>query len=120
MRKDNTIDYIEIPAVNLPATKSFFSTVFGWEFFDYGEEYSSFSKAGIQGGFFQSELSANTENGSVLVVLYSDDLEKTEEKVKKAGGIIARSVFQFPGGRRFHFIEPSGNEIAVWSDNETA
>jgi predicted enzyme related to lactoylglutathione lyase len=109
------INYVELPAKNIPATKAFFESVFAWSFIDYGEEYTAFSNSGIEGGFFLSELVSRTENGACLLVLLSDDLEATELRVKKAGGIISQDIFSFPGGRRFHFIEPSGNELAVWS-----
>jgi len=110
------INYLEFPAKNIGATKVFFSTVFGWSFTDYGPEYSAFSNAGIEGGFYKSDLSASTENGSTLVVIYSDNLEQTKTKITGAGGRIIKPVFEFPGGRRFHFSDPNGNEYAVWSD----
>lgn len=116
MRRNGKIDYIEFPAVDMQSTKSFYSETFGWDFVDHGQEYASFSKAGVEGGFYQSEQSANTENGSVLIVLYSENLEDTLGKVKKAGGVIVQPIFTFPGGRRFHFLDPNGNELAVWSD----
>lgn len=116
--KHEKINYVEFPAVNLAATKQFFNQVFGWEFVDYGEEYTAFSNQGLDGGFFKSALASSTENGAALIVLYSHDLELTLSKVEKAGGSVVRPIFSFPGGRRFHFKEPSGNELAVWSDKE--
>jgi uncharacterized protein len=110
-----TINYVEYPAKDIEATKQFFSTAFGWSFVDYGPDYTAFSNQGLHGGFFRSEQCSSTENGGALIVLLSQDLEATEAKVKKAGGIICKEIFSFPGGRRFHFIEPSGNELAVWS-----
>lgn len=110
------INYIELPAANLAATKTFFQQVFSWQFTDYGPEYSAFSESGVMGGFFQSDKASNTDNGGALVVLYSSDLEGSQAKVEAAGGQIKQAIFSFPGGRRFHFIEPSGNELAVWSD----
>jgi predicted enzyme related to lactoylglutathione lyase len=109
------INYVELPAKNIPATKDFFEQAFAWTFIDYGDEYTAFSNSGIEGGFFQSELVSSTANGACLLVLLSDDLEATERRVKNAGGKISQTIFSFPGGRRFHFIEPSGNELAVWS-----
>lgn len=119
MNEHEKINYVELPAKNLSATKDFFSTVFGWSFQDFGPEYSAFSNQGIDGGFFKSELSSSTDNGAALIVFYSNDLEATQEKVKKANGDIIKPIFTFPGGRRFHFLEPSGNEFAVWSDIDT-
>ena len=116
MNKHEKINYVEFPAKDIEACKSFFSSVFGWKFVDYGPEYSAFSDEGIDGGFYQSELSSSTKNGSTLVVFYSNDLDSTLLKIKDAGGEIIKPVFSFPGGKRFHFSDPSGNEFAVWSD----
>jgi len=116
MNDHEKINYIEFPSCNLNASKSFFKKVFGWSFQDFGPEYTAFSDAGIDGGFFKSELKATTANGSALVVFYSNNLEDTLSKVVEAGGSIVKEIFSFPGGRRFHFTEPSGNELAVWSD----
>jgi predicted enzyme related to lactoylglutathione lyase len=109
------INYVEFPARNLEATKAFFKKAFGWSFVDYGPEYSAFSGEGLDGGFFKSSLSATSDNGSALIVFYSERLEETQAKVERAGGRIVKPIFSFPGGRRFHFEEPSGNEFAVWS-----
>jgi predicted enzyme related to lactoylglutathione lyase len=114
--KNNKIDYIEIPTKNIEATKTFFSDVFGWSFVDYGPDYSSFAAQGVDGGFFKSDLVVSTKNGSPLIVLYSNLLEATQDKIKKAGGKIVKPIFSFPGGRRFHFSDPNGNEFAVWSE----
>jgi uncharacterized protein len=116
MPDHNKISYVEFPARDIGATKAFFAKVFAWEFTDYGSEYTSFSDQGLDGGFFHSDLCASTEKGSALIVFYSRDLESTQSKVEQAGGSISKAIFSFPGGRRFHFIEPSGNEFAVWSD----
>jgi len=116
MKESGKINYIEMPSKDLAATKRFFSTVFGWSFVEYGKEYVAIENAGMDGGFYKSGKKALTENGSVLVVLYSSNLETTLEKVKSAGGIIIRDIFSFPGGRRFHFSDPNGNEYAVWSE----
>ncbi len=115
MHKSELINYVEFPASNISATKAFFEQAFSWSFIDYGPEYSAFSDAGLDGGFFQSNLISSTANGACLIVLWSDDLEKTAQKVIDSGGIITQAIFSFPGGRRFHFTEPSGNELAVWS-----
>ena len=116
MNRHEKINYVEFPAKDLAATKSFFEAVFGWEFEDYGPEYSAFSDEGLDGGFFKSELESSTRSGAALVVFYSNALEETLSKVEAAGGEIVKPIFRFPGGRRFHFAEPSGNEFAVWSD----
>ena len=116
MNEHEKINYVEFPAKDIAATKSFFTTVFGWSFVDYGPEYTAFSNEGIDGGFFKSDLTASTENGSALIVFYSQELEQTQSKIEKAGGTIIKPIFSFPGGRRFHFCDPNGNEYAVWSD----
>lgn len=116
MNEHEKINYIEFPARDLQSTKEFFREAFGWSFQDFGPEYSAFANEGIDGGFFKSELSSSTKNGAALVVFYSKDLEATQVKVENASGIIVKPIFSFPGGRRFHFTEPSGNEFAVWSD----
>ena len=116
MSTHEKINYIEFPAFDLAVSKTFFIKAFGWSFLDYGPEYTSFSDSGIAGGFYKAELSARTETGSALIVLYSNDLERTLSKVVDAGGTILKQIYAFPGGRRFHFSEPSGNELAVWSE----
>ncbi len=115
MSHHGKIDYVEFPASNLEATKAFFASAFGWSFTDYGPEYTAFSSSGLDGGFYQAALKSQTASGGALVVLYSDDLEQTQATVLSCGGEIVKPIFGFPGGRRFHFTEPSGNELAVWS-----
>ncbi|MAO39348.1 MAG: glyoxalase [Pseudohongiella sp.] len=110
------INYIELPATDIEGTKRFFAKAFGWEFIDYGPDYAAISGAGLDGGFYKSTLRATTETGSALMVLYSTDLETSLGNVKNAGGKIVKPIFSFPGGRRFHFTDPSGNEYAVWSE----
>ncbi len=114
--KHESINYIEFPANNFAATKTFFKAVFAWEFQDYGEEYTAFSRAGLDGGFYKSTTASKTENGAALLVIYSENLEETLAKVSANGAVITKGIFAFPGGRRFEFCEPSGNELAVWSD----
>lgn len=116
MKETGKINYIEIPARDLAATKAFFTEAFGWSFVDYGPDYAAIENAGIDGGFFKSDQVVSTKNGSVLVVLFSAELEATLEKVKASGGQIVQDIFSFPGGRRFHFSDPSGNEYAVWAE----
>ena len=119
MNEHEKINYVEFPSKDIQATKDFFNNAFGWSFQDFGPEYSAFSNQGLDGGFYKADLASSTNNGAALIVLYSNDLESTQEKVKKANGNIVKPIFLFPGGRRFHFTEPSGNEFAVWSDKNT-
>lgn len=117
MTKHEKINYVEFPASDFTATKHFFNQVFGWTFVDYGPEYISFANAGLDGGFYHSDLKSRRETGSVLIVFYSEDLKQTLSKVESAGGEIILAIFSFPGGERFHFSDPNGNEFAVWSDH---
>lgn len=112
MREDGKIDYVEFPAGDLPATKGFYRDAFGWSFTDYGPEYAAMAE-GLDGGFHADPAEAVKKP---LVILYAHDLEAMESKVKSAGGTITRPIFSFPGGRRFHFTDPSGNELAVWGE----
>ena len=116
MSAHHKINYVELPSHDLVKTKAFYSVAFGWDFIDYGPEYTAITGAGVDGGFFASELNANTANGSALVVLYSQDLEASLQAVESAGGEVVKAIFSFPGGRRFHFADPVGNELAIWSD----
>lgn len=115
MPEHEKINYLEYAARDIDATKAFFSQVFGWEFEDYGPDYTAFSNQGVDGGFYRADLSSSVDKGAALTVFYSDELEATEQKVIAAGGEIIKPIFSFPGGRRFHFTEPSGNEFAVWA-----
>jgi len=106
------IHYVELGVQGIPETKRFYGEAFGWEFTDYGPTYSSFSSTGLDGGFDAD----NKLIGKPLVILYSAKLEEAQTRVEKAGGKIVKPIFSFPGGRRFHFADPSGNELAIWSD----
>ncbi len=117
MSTDNKIDYIELPAKDLDLAKSFYSNTFGWSFEDYGPEYCAFNDGRLDGGFFKSDRSVSVASGSALVVLYASDLEAILSKVTAQGGTIIREIFSFPGGRRFHFADLNGNELAIWSDS---
>lgn len=110
---NNHIDYIEFKAKGLEQIKAFYSSVFGWKFTDYGPTYTAFSESGISGGFEKTE---GAIAHGVLVVLYHEDLLGLKTKIPECGGEIVRDIFSFPGGKRFHFKDPSGNELAVWSD----
>jgi predicted enzyme related to lactoylglutathione lyase len=107
------INYVELSATDIPATKAFYAKAFGWTFTDWGEGYASFENSGLSGGFAKADR--NTTGGP-LVILYSSALEETQKTVESAGGRIAKPIFSFPGGRRFHFLDPNNNELAVWSD----
>jgi predicted enzyme related to lactoylglutathione lyase len=111
--KNNHISYIELTANDLEKTKIFYHNTFGWEFTDYGVEYTSFNKSGLFGGF---KISNEKIVNGALVVLYHDDLNTIKEQIISAGGKVSVEIFTFPGGSRFHFLDPSGNELAVWSD----
>jgi predicted enzyme related to lactoylglutathione lyase len=116
---DRHINYIELPATDMSAAKAFYADVFGWSFTDYGPDYASFSakEAGVDGGFrADGEVQPAPAATGVLVVLYASNLEATLGRVQKARAQIVKPIFSFPGGRRFHFLDPSGNELAVWSD----
>ncbi len=116
MNEHEKLNYVEFPARDLSSTQAFFGRAFNWKFEDFGPDYCAFSGQGLDGGFYRSELYSSTQGGAALLVFYSDDLEATQAKITQAGGRIEKPVFAFPGGRRFHFSEPSGNEFAVWSD----
>ncbi len=116
MGRHMKIDYVEIPSTDLNLTKRFFSRVFGWEFTDYGTQYTAFSGAGLDGGFYLADQSSRSDAGATLAIFYSDLLDETRNAVVEAGGQIIRETFEFPGGKRFHFIEPSGSEFAVWTE----
>jgi len=113
--QDKTINYIEFPLTNVSKTKAFYSSVFGWSFQDWGPNYLSFSGAGIDGGF-NGEDKTLVQKPGILVVLFSEDLDKTLTEVKAAGANVTRGIYDFPGGRRFHFIDPNGNELAIWAE----
>ncbi len=112
------VDYIEFPATDIEATKRFYQDVFGWKFQDYGPDYTSFLDGRLAGGFNKDAEIAGADGKKTrgpLIVIYATSLEDTYAKVTKAGGKIVREIFGFPGGRRFHFSDPNGNELAVWS-----
>lgn len=118
MPNDKKIDYIELPAADLDAVEAFYSVCFGWTFTDFGPEYRAFSDGRLAGGFFKSEMQSSAKHGAALVVLFAHDLEAAKQQVIDNGGSIATDIFPFPGGRRLHFLDPHGNELAIWSDTE--
>ncbi|WP_114791366.1 hypothetical protein U0035_00505 [Niabella yanshanensis] len=109
--KHQQVQYLEFLSGDLEAAKTFYSQAFGWSFTDYGPNYTAFEGDFLDGGF----TSGTPVNGSILVILYSEDLVQTRKQVLAAGGKISQEIFEFPGGRRFHFIDPDGYELAVWS-----
>jgi predicted enzyme related to lactoylglutathione lyase len=111
---DRRIDYIEFRATDVAKAKAFYASVFGWKFTDYGPDYTSFEDGRITGGFTLAEGSASG-GGNPLVVIYAKDLAEVERAVVAAGGEVLDHI-EFPGGKRFHFLDPVGNKLAVWSD----
>lgn len=110
----HAIDYIEIPVTDLAAAKRFYGQAFGWTFNDYGPEYAGLVSGGREQGGLRPVDEVST--GGPLVILFSRDLDASLESVRRAGGRITTEPFEFPGGRRFHFADPSGNELAVWAE----
>ena len=110
---DRRIDYIEFPVDDIGVAKAFYGAVFGWKFTDYGPDYAAFEDGRLAGGFRGGETPTR---GGALVVIYATALEEVRDAVALAGGTIVTEPFDFPGGRRFHFTDPAGNELAVWSD----
>ena len=114
MRPENRIDYVEIPVTDMHKARAFFEGMFGWEFVEWGDEYYSFNDGRLDGGI---RLSAEPAPATgVLIVFYSDDLERDVQRVQELGGTISQEIFSFPGGRRFHFIDPVGTEFAIWTE----
>ena len=120
MYEHEKLNYLEFATRDLEASKAFFSTVFGWAFTDYGDEYTAFDNQGLEGGFYRADMTTRYEQSGALCVFYSQDLEATLAKIEAAGGTIVKPTFAFPGGRRFHFTEPSGNEFGVWTDQDAS
>jgi predicted enzyme related to lactoylglutathione lyase len=112
-RPDYSINYIELHVNSVASTKKFYGDAFGWSFQDWGPDYVSFSGAGVDGGMTEMESSTS---GAPLVILYASKLEEAVARVEKAGGKIIKPIFSFPGGRRFHFTDPAGNELAIWGE----
>ena len=116
MLEHHKIDYVEFLSADLDITKAFFVAAFGWDFEDLGSDYTAFSGAGLNGGFFAADCASRTAVGACLIVFYSEALETSLTHLDACGARIVKPIFAFPGGRRFHFEEPMGNEFAVWSD----
>ena len=118
MKREHRIDYVEFASRDPAASRRFFERVFGWRFEDYGPDYTAFDDGELQGGFCRG-TPATSEAGAPLVVLYAVQLAPVQAAVEAQGGSVVKPVFAFPGGRRFQFIEPGGNELAVWSERES-
>ena len=119
MSDHHQFNYIELPTTDMAAMKVFYSTAFGWEYVDYGPSYAAITGAGIDAGIDANAGERKPSDQGALIILYSDDLNTSEQNVKEAGGTITVPIFDFPGGRRFHFKDPSGNELAVWTKTDT-
>jgi len=118
MSHENQINYIEFPAADFESAKEFYGTLFDWTFEHFGEDYLAFNDGHLDGGFYKSTKKVKAEDGAPLVIFFTKDLEKLQGRVTAAGGNICVPTFSFPGGRRFHFNDPHGNELAVWTNQE--
>ena len=114
MSRHHTIDYVELAAADVAASQKFYTDVFGWEFNSYGPMYAGIRAPGGEGEVGGLSVDAVAGSGTPLVILYSEDLDATLAAVRAAGAS-ADEPYPFPGGRRFHFTDPGGNELAVWS-----
>ena len=114
-QEDRRIDYIEFNVANIDRAKAFYGSAFGWNFTDYGPDYCEFTDGHMKGGFDAAGKSS-TITGGPLDILYGDDLDDIQVRIETAGGKIVKPIFDFPGGRRFHFSDPDGYELAVWSE----
>ena len=110
---DLKIDYVEFSSGDMAASKGFLAQAFGWGFVDYGPQYQAFADAGMDGGI---DGTGQAAAGGALVILKTDDLEGAKARVESSGGVVTKAIFAFPGGRRFHFREPGGVEMGVWSE----
>jgi uncharacterized protein len=106
------IDYIEMNVADIERSKTFYGKAFGWTFTDYGHTYCEFADGRLTGGF---TTQGKASPGGPLVILYADDLPSMLRRVEQAGGRLSKPIFDFPGGQRFHFIDPDGYELAVWT-----
>ncbi len=112
MSTHHHIDYVELPVTDMTAAKDFYGAAFGWNFEDWGPEYQALKGCGLEGGL--RKVDAGPPRGGTLLILFSNDLDASERAVTEAGGEITER-HDFPGGRRFHFLDPVGNELAVWT-----
>lgn len=118
MSKENRIDYVEIPVTDPHRARDFLVALFGWSSQEWGSDYISFSDGRLEGGLRRADAPAPATG--VLLVFYSEDLERDRDRVVELGATISQDIFSFPGGRRFHFVDPVGTEFAIWSTDPTA
>lgn len=116
MRDEHQIDYVEIPATDLDRLREFLEALFQWKFQEWGPDYYSFNDGRLDGGLRRSDQPAPASG--VLLVFYSTDLERDYDRVKELGATISQEIFEFPGGKRFHFVEPTGTEFAMWTSTD--
>ncbi len=116
MRNEGCVDYVEIPATDIDKTREFFEQLFGWKFQEWGPDYYSFNDGRLDGGLRRSDEAAPASG--VLLVFFSQNLERDYDRVTELGATISQEIFEFPGGRRFHFVEPAGTEFAIWASTE--
>jgi len=116
MTDETQMNYVEFPSSDFEAAKAFYSALFNWSFTAFGEDYLAFNDGRMDGGFYKSEKKAAAADGAALVIFYAKDLEGMQARILSAGGAVCVPIFSFPGGRRFHFHDPHGNELAVWTD----
>ncbi len=113
----HAIDYIEFAVTDVEVAKAFYAAAFGWSFADYSPEYAGIQSGGREVGGLRRD--SEVRAGGPLVIMFSEELEGSVDAVTAAGGTILKPIYTFPGGRRFHFADPAGNELAVWSDRST-
>ena len=113
MRAEKRIDYVEIPVTDLKKAREFFAALFDWSFQEWGDDYMSFNDGRLEGGFRRAAEPAPATG--VLIVFFSTDIERDFDRVQELGATISEPIFPFPGGRRFHFVDPTGTEFAIWS-----
>ncbi|MGI9271004.1 MAG: VOC family protein [Woeseiaceae bacterium] len=117
MNVEKRIDYVEIPVTDPAKAREFFSALFGWEFQEWGDDYLSFNDGRLECGLRRSEEPAPASG--VLLIFYGDDLRREMARITELGGTISQDIFEFPGGSRFHFLDPVGNEYAMWTAAES-
>ncbi len=113
MRAEKRIDYVEIPVTDLKKAREFFSALFDWSFQEWGDDYMSFNDGRLEGGFRRAAEPAPATG--VLIVFFRTDIDRDFDRVQELGATISEPIFSFPGGQRFHFVDPTGTEFAIWS-----